>query len=342
MSDKKYNVVYGSRCTVIPGTAAEKIIGGHATASDIRVLFAALELYSRETPTASKIAELTGLAVSEVESSMAYWRGTGIVSVSETVEVSPNEKNAPDAENGRQNEAGEKKPHRNSAPKYSGAQISDILEKDGGGMKSMIDECQQLVGHIFNPTEISSVVGMCDWLGLTPEFVVTVAAYYTRKKPGCSVRYIERAATDLVNNGITSMKELDEYLKEMELYDGIAGKLRTWLGIGGRAYTQKENGMIKRWVRDFSYGEDVIHLAYEITVDSKGAFNFDYANKILENWYASGVRDLAGANEAVSAFREEKKAKSETGGSFDTDEFFSLALRRSYKNMQETEPDNNG
>lgn len=359
-----YTIEFGRRCTVIPGAAAEKIINGHAGAGDVRVLLAALELSTGTSTTANPgvtpeaIASLTGLAESVVENAMAFWRGCGVVSVSmadnsempttasstapTSVPVSGPQSAVPSAAAKSPDEASisPRKPLKaSSAPKYSGTEISDMLDKDGGALKAMIDECQQLIGHIFNPSEISTVVGMCDWLGLSPEFIITVAAYYTRKKPGCSVRYLERAATDLVNGGVTTMETLDAYLRDMELYDGVAGKLRSWLGIGSRAYTQKENGMIKRWVRDYGYGEDVVRLAYEITVDSRGAFNFDYAGKILENWYVSGVRDLDGAKAALSTFREEKKSKTESGGSFDTDEFFSLALKRSYKYMQGKDSD---
>ena len=354
MSDIKYTVAFGDRCTVIPGAAAEKIINGTATAGDIRALLAVIELNARSglsvagrRDTAyrgallSDAAALSGLAESAVETSMAFWRGCGVISVSECGEPSPDGDSAADTADKQTAEDSRKPIRLSSAPKYSGTQISEILDKDGGALKSMIDECQQLIGHIFNPTEISAVVGMSDWLGLSPEIIITVAAYYTRKKPGCSVRYLERAAADLVNNGVTSMEALDAYLKEMELYDGLAGKLRSWLGIGTRAYTQKENAMIKRWVCDFGYGEDVVRIAYEITVDSRGSFNFDYAGKILENWYAAGVRDADGARAAVAAFRDEKekKSKSESGGSFDTDEFFSLALKRSYRYMQDTDKD---
>ena len=329
MAEKRYTVDFGEKVTVIPAKAAEKIINGDASLADTRVLLAFIELYQKGEADVNTVAYLSRLTVSKVENSIAFWRGSGVISESEVVsdEDSDSEGNAEQPK--------EKKALKTAEmPKYTGEEISKSLEKDGGRMKVMIDECQQLIGHIFNPSEISAMVGMCDWLGLQPEFIITVTAYYTSKKPGCSVRYIERAATDLVNGGITTLEELDRYLKEMELYDGVAGKIRSWLGIGAREYTKKENGMIKRWVRDYSYGEDIIRFAYEITVDAKGSFSFDYANKILENWYTKGVRSFDDAQNAINDFKAEKEKKATSGGSFDTDEFFGLALKRSYKNMK--------
>jgi len=74
-------------------------------------------------------------------------------------------------------------------------------------------------------------------------------------------------------------------------------------------------------------------LAYEITVDAKGAFNFDYAGKILENWFTSGVKTAQDAEAKIAEFKKGKEEAGKSGGSFDTDEFFDLALKRSYKNL---------
>lgn len=315
MANKAYFVNYGTAVTVIPSSAAEKIISGNASLTDIRVITAILS--GNGEATVKAVAEKTGLAESSVETSVAFWRGVGAIG----------EKDA------ASEEAVDKKPAKETKPKYTGTEISELLGKDGGRIKEMIDICQQLMGRIFNTVETSTMVSLCDWLGLSSDYVVTLCQYLVGKKPGCNVRYIEKAAADMSSKGIITIDDLDAYLKEMELYDGIAGKLRSWLGIGNRVYTQKENGMIKRWARDFGYGEDTIRYAYEITVDAKGAFSFDYANAILENWYTSGVRTKEDAENAVNRYRSEKEKKKKSGGSFDTDEFFGLALKRSYQRM---------
>ncbi len=326
MSEKKCFIAYGRGVTALPEAACKKIIAGAATLADIRVLTVLCsngELSGLDIDELiSNVSELTGMVESKVENAVSFWRGCGALEYAETdaLESKPR--------------AAKLKPSEKYSPTYTGTQISELLDRDGGKLKNMIDQCQQLIGRMFNAIESSVMVGMCDWLGLEPEFVVTMTAYYTNKKPGCNVRYLEKAATDLVNNGITTLHDLDIYLKEMELYDGVAGKLRSWLGIGGRSYSKKENGMIKRWVKDFSYGEDIIRSAYDVTVDNKGEFSFDYANKVLENWFKDGVKTKLDAENAIAAFKREKENSPKDGGSFDTDEFFNLALKRSYGGMK--------
>lgn len=317
MANKAYFVNYGTAVTVIPSSAAEKIISGNASLTDVRVITAILAEGGEVT--VKTVAEKTGLAESSVETSVAFWRGVGAIGERDAVSE----------------ESTAKKPAKETKPKYTGNEISELLGKDGGRIKEMIDICQQLMGRIFNTVETSTMVSLCDWLGLSSDYVVTLCQYLVGKKPGCNVRYIEKVAADMSSKGIITIDDLDAYLKEMELYDGIAGKLRAWLGIGNRVYTQKENGMIKRWARDFGYGEDTIRYAYEITVDTKGVFSFDYANAILENWYTSGVRTKEDAENAVNRYKSEKERRKQSGGSFDTDEFFGLALKRSYQRMAE-------
>jgi DnaD/phage-associated family protein len=336
-NSKIYTVNFGSAVTVFPSSAIAKILSGEATATDTAVLAALLSINDPAQRSSTFVAAMTGLSEDACDTALAFWRGAGVLNVSEAGEEvvvaaiapAPSEK----AEKEAQNAPAEKKILSCELPKYSGQQISALLDKDGGKLKNMIDVCQQLIGHIFNPNETNTMVGLCDWLGLDEEYVITLCSYYTAKKPGCNVRYIERAAVDLVNNGTETPEQLDNYLRDMELYDGLAGKLRSWLGIGTRAYTKKENGMIKRWVKDFGYGEDVVRLAYEITVDAKGSFNFDYAGKILENWFTSGVNTAQDAETKIAEFRQGKEEAKQSGGSFDTDEFFDLALKRSYKNL---------
>lgn len=352
MQNKKYTVSFGQGVTVIPSKAAERIISGDAGELETRVLIALLSIPSESERTGEAVASAAGVSEAELTASIAYWRGAGIIksaaaSLKESGEgkerdPSSSEATADDrkdtekseSESAQSKEPAEKKKKllSNESRKYTGEQISSLLDKDGGQLKKMVDVCQQLIGHILNPNEINTLVGLCDWLGLDVEYVITLCSYYTEKKPGCNVRYIERVAVELVNEGLDTPQLLDEHIKQMEIYDGIAGKIRSWLGIGGREYTKKENTHIKHWISDLCYGEDIIKYAYEITVNAKQTFSFDYAGRILDNWYAAGVRSLDQAKKSVEDFKAQKTGADK--GSFETDEFFKLAMKRSYGKLK--------
>ena len=61
-----------------------------------------------------------------------------------------------------------------------------------------------------------------------------------------------------------------------------------------------------------------------------GEANISYTNAILEKWNAQGLRTI----DAVNAAEEGRKnaSGSPAASSFDTEDFFASALKRSYEN----------
>ena len=79
----------------------------------------------------------------------------------------------------------------------------------------------------------------------------------------------------------------------------------------------------------YQYGQDVITRAYEITVDAIGKPSLPYANSILERWAAAQLHTLEQIEKA-EANREGHAVPTAPGNSFDTDDFFDAALKRSF------------
>ena len=93
--------------------------------------------------------------------------------------------------------------------------------------------------------------------------------------------------------------------------------------------------MIAAWA-SFGYGEEIIRRAYEITVDSIHEPSMSYTNAILERWHANGLNSPEEIEKALEAERAEKeKAAGEPSKAdfktFDANDAFEAALRRSYK-----------
>lgn len=344
----KINLKFGTAVTVIPAAATEKIISGAADPAEIAVLLAVARFSDMETETEEQYIELlteaTGLDADTVNAALAFWRGASVITVTgkgRAVKVSEptskEEVRAAESKNGAESNTQPVKKllMREELPKYDPETISAICGKNGGELRQVIDQCQQLLERMFNPSEVAIIAAMNDHLGLEPEYILMLFGYYARKKPGCRLHYIEKSAYTLVNDGITTPAALEEYIKGMERYDGVAGRLRKLLGIGDRAFTKKENARISHWINDLGFDMDVIEFCYEITVDSIKEFKFDYADKVLEGWYAEGVRDLDGAKTASESFKAEraKKPISGAGGitesSFDGEDFLALAIKRS-------------
>lgn len=223
-------------------------------------------------------------------------------------------------------------------PDYAGAELAELLVRDSGKYGQLIDECQRALGRIFTGSETSKLVALCDFMGLEPEFVLLVCAYCAGKGKN-SVRYAERTACLLVDEGVDNAAKLEDYIKRRERYSSLESRLRSMLGMGDRATTKKESDFFKRWIDEWRFGEDIIGRAYEITVERTDRAALPYLDKILENWHSSGYTTL----DEITAAEEKRKAEKEASpdgvkSSFDTDEFFELALKRSYARMNAETP----
>ena len=352
MQNTLFRINYGNAVSTLPARAFDFIISGRATPNDIKTLIVACSL-PPDSANISVLAEKTGMDPDSVIRSVGFWENVGIVTFTvadseDTVKSGSDSRKKADitaagltesrdnpaaTEPVTASETTAEKPGKillsEEMPKYSGSEISAIISRGGEKTSKMLETCQQLIGHLFSPTETSTVIGLQEWLGLDADYIVTLFAYYVEKKPRCNVRYIEKVAVDLVNKGITELASLDSYFKNLEVYDSLSGKLRTLAGIGGRTFTNKENQYINQWI-SMGFNFDMIKAAYEQSCDNTGKFNFSYANTVLENWHKSGIRTPDDAEKEKNNFKAKSKASK---GSFETDRFFSLALKKSYDKM---------
>ena len=118
-----------------------------------------------------------------------------------------------------------------------------------------------------------------------------------------------------------------------ERLEAEEGKLRTLFGLGTRTLTKKEQTCIADWTAK-AYPYELIVRAYEICVGYTDKVSFPYIDKVLQNWREKGYRTLV----EVEAAEAERRDQPQTGASsFDTDEFFKLALERSYENLKKKE-----
>lgn len=307
-----FQFVYGARVSVLPHA-----IGAHidkATKKDIRII---LELAAAPDAPPSQIADAAGVTISEVESAIAFWRGTGVLVAAEGESVAAP---APVPTAPAVKVIAEK-----GLPSYSTEELSEVLSRRAE-LAQLINDAQQAFGKVFNTHEIAIIAGLADYLGLDEEYILLLLTHcrHMEKK---SLRYAEKMAITLHDEGIHDAKALEERLHNIEIMAKASGKVRAMFGINSRALTTKEKTMIEKWVCTMRYDEEILRRAYEITVDSTTKPSIPYANSILERWFAEGYRTLDDVEAALAEYRRKKAGD---GSSFDVDEFFEAALRRTY------------
>ena len=215
-------------------------------------------------------------------------------------------------------------------PTYSESEAAAVLEKSDD-LPCVIDMCQQIVGKIMTPAEISIVVGLYDHLRLEGEYIVNLFGY-CRKLGKTSVRYIEKTALSLSDEGIDTVTALNEYIKRRESLSEKMTQLCSKMGIGGRALSTKEKKTFEEWITSYDY--DLIEKAYDITVDNTGKNALPYMNKVLQNWSDAGLKTLADVEASLASYQQKKATAEQNQAAFETDEFFEAALKRSFQGLK--------
>ena len=219
---------------------------------------------------------------------------------------------------------------RQTLPTYTADELSEAVEKTDG-CAELIDSCQQILGRIFNTAETSVIVGLLDHLRLTPEYILLLCSHAASIHK-TSIRYVEKMAVEFYDRDISTYGALEEELARREAALGLETFVRETFGTGSRSLIKKEREMIDRWANTFGYSREMIAKAYEVTVTRTGKASMDYANAVLENWFAAGYKTPDEVDQAEASRQKNGEGRPD-GSSFGTDEFFEAALRRSYSMM---------
>jgi len=312
----KIEPCYGNRVAVLP-VPPDDAVFREATREQLAVLIA---LMSGTEFSYFTLAEKCGATREQIDGAVRYWENAGILTVHRT------EQEAERPSEPVQKSASKALERASQLPHYNTDEAARYLEQNPTAA-SLIDCCQQELGKIFNTAEAEIIIGLLDYLSLGPEYILFLCAYLG-KKGRKSLRYIEKTAISLHDAGVVTYEQLELHLKKLDMTESAEKKLRDLFGIGERALVKRERDAFFRWIAEWEMPLEVIERAYEITVTRTKEPSVPYTNAILEKWNAEGIRTVEQVEEAEAA----RKSTSSVvpGSSFETEDFFDLALKRSY------------
>ena len=334
----KRNWNYGQRVLVLPDTAADL----PADAAALRVLLQlARDLTLAERP--ALLAKAASCTEREAKNALLFWQEHGVFSVAEeeTVPAFAVLTEEPEA-NAAQSVAKPEKASTRSTkklaradeiPNYSSSEIADLIERRES-LSTLINEAQQIVGKIFNTYEINILLGMADYLSLGEDYILLLLEHCKRIGK-TSMRSIERYAISLSDQGILTVPALVEYINRTESLYTLEGQVRKLFGMNSRAFSEKQKGFLRTW-QDYGYGEEIIRRSYEVAADAVSEPTLSYVNAILDRWHSEGLNTPEEIDKRLQDKQETRQsAKKErdlnANGSFNTDEFFEAAMKRSFR-----------
>ena len=302
-----------------------------ADENDLRLMLALSLTADSDKLDCAPIAEELGMSESELDASIKYWCGAGLVKKSSAKSSASAKKDETKPKTDNITHKDGKLERATLLPSYSSSELADLIEKRKITTE-FIDEAQRIFGKVFNSHEVAILVGIIDYVGFDEEAVILILSEMV-KNDKRSVRYAEKLAFDLYDMGITTADALHDYFCSLEEKKKTENLVRSMFGMSGRALSSSESRFLNSWITKMGYGVEVIRLAYDITIDNTKSPAPSYANAILKKWNELGLR----TEDEIKAYLEENKKQKDKsdkdGASFDTDDFFDAAIRRTFEEL---------
>ncbi len=211
---------------------------------------------------------------------------------------------------------------------YTARDIAQRINTDSA-VDFLFREVQALYGRVLKTAESRMVLQLTDFYGLPAEVAVMLLKYCFRVGK-TTPNYILATAQDWVNENIRTVAEADAHLLKLEKRFSVEENLRRAMDMKTK-FSPNQLNYIKKWTEEWGFDEEMVILAYEITLDKTGSLNFSYTNKILENWKTTGIYNTADAKRASEEHRSRSAKKTESGNSsIDMDDVMD-ELRRQYQ-----------
>lgn len=175
--------------------------------------------------------------------------------------------------------------------------------KEQEQIRQLIFVAEQYYSRPLTSTEQSNLLYFYDTLHFSADLIEYLIEYCASKGTNGS-HYMEKVAQEWYRTGITTVAQAKE---TANLYNKNYFTIFNALGIKGRNPAPPEIEYMNRWLNEFCFSIEIILEACCRTIRQTHQPNFQYANKILEQWHKNGVRQLADIRKLDADHSEKKK-----------------------------------
>lgn len=180
--------------------------------------------------------------------------------------------------------------------RYSRKDVLDAVEREPE-FRGLYREVERLLGRTLGDADLISLYGIYDQYAMPAEVILLLVSYMIHVarqsgKVGATPRMaqIKAEASRWKRMGLDSAETVETYLRLQQQVDRREWEILSAVGVTEfRPAVEKERNFIASWV-EMGISTDLIAMAYERTVYSKGRMNWPYVNKILLAWHQAGWR----------------------------------------------------
>ena len=186
-----------------------------------------------------------------------------------------------------------------SKPAYSLDQLKEF--KNNEETSQILFVAEQYIGRPLNPSEIKTILFFTDRLNFSEDLIDYLLQYCVDKGKK-DFRYIEKVAISWAEEGITTPKQAAKFARK---YDKTVYDIMKALGKSA-APTKAEADYAIKWIKEYGFTQDIIIEACTRTVMATDSHRFEYADRILSNWYKNQVHHKADITALDEAYAKSK------------------------------------
>ncbi len=219
---------------------------------------------------AAACGQALGRSAAECESHLQFWVQQGLLCPAEAA-------------------ASPAAPEKKARPAAVKPLLPEVLayEKEHRDFSLFVEEVSARLGKPLSHGDVATLLYLITTAGIPQSSILLITEYaVSLGKP--SIRYIEVTALNWADEEIYRPVDVDARIAKLRTQRKTADHIQALLGIPQRL-SDYDAVKVDTWVNMWHFGDEMLRLAYEQTIQAKGKFSAAYMGRILENWYANGL-----------------------------------------------------
>lgn len=193
------------------------------------------------------------------------------------------------------------------------SEISSIIRSDKN-IAELFKIAETHLG-ILNNSMQNSLIWMYNYLGMKKEVIITLICYCVQIDKR-SASYIEKVASDWTEREINTLESATAEVVRLNSVHTFTNEIKRMFELV-RTPTSKQREFISQW-QTAGYSLELIHCAYEKTVEQINKVSFEYINKILLSWKENGYKT---PGDVKNAKNENRKNKPDNSDGYDAEKY---------------------
>lgn len=185
-------------------------------------------------------------------------------------------------------------------PSYTADDMRRFREKEE--VQELLFVAESYLGKTLTPTNIQTLLFWYDGLGFSTDLIEYLMEYCIAKGHS-SLRYMEKVA---LNWKESNVKTVEQAKRSVSTHSQLHFSVMKAMGISGRNLVPAEMSYIDKWTRNLGFGQDIILEACNRTILATHQPSFEYADRILSNWFKQQVHSLSDIAKADETYQKSK------------------------------------